>query len=232
MGGKYTGFISYTSNDLPVSESIKAAIIEMPDDGNGMNYTVKNRTATRHHQRTNNRYKKARKLIFCILAYIIKRALTKDEQEAISSLMLRRGYTRLETEIDLDSLKDCPVDLFYQCCPNLFNNDMPLYDQFVMNCDDTTIYKYRDCLSSIKDAVSKLSDKNEKNTYSSSLKTILSPYIILDSLYIVLTSPLLSPSIQTSQPTTSFFTPSFLFSDLFDGVAITVFAGVGISCTC
>ena len=172
MGGKYTGFISYTSNDLPVSESIKAAIIEMPDDGNGMNYTVKNRTATRHHQRTNNRYKKARKLIFCILAYIIKRALTKDEQEAISSLMLRRGYTRLETEIDLDSLKDCPVDLFYQCCPNLFNNDMPLYDQFVMNCDDTTIYKYRDCLSSIKEAVSKLSDKNEKNTYSSTLKTI------------------------------------------------------------
>lgn len=49
MGGKYTGFISYTSNDLPDSENVKAAIIEMPDDGSVINYTVKNRTAVRHH---------------------------------------------------------------------------------------------------------------------------------------------------------------------------------------
>lgn len=172
MGGKYTGFISYTSNDLPNSENVKAAIIEMPDDGSVINYTVKNRTATRHHLRANNRYKKARKLIFTILADIIKRNLTQREQEAISSLMLRRGYTRLETEIDLEQLKECPVDLFCQCCPSLFIDDVPLYEQFINNCDDNTVYEYRDSLSSINEAVSHLSDKTEKNIYGSALKTM------------------------------------------------------------
>ncbi|MBQ3775044.1 MAG: type II-B CRISPR-associated RNA-guided endonuclease Cas9/Csx12 [Ruminobacter sp.] len=173
MGGKYTGFISYTSNDLPDSENVKAAIIEMPDDGSVINYTVKNRTAVRHHLRANNRYKKARKLIFTILADTIKRNLTQSEQEAISSLMLRRGYTRLETEIDLEQLKECPVDLFFQCCPGLFTGDVPLYDQFINNCNDDTVYVYRESLSSIKETVSNLSDKTEKSMYGSALKTMV-----------------------------------------------------------
>ena len=58
LGGKHTGFISYTAKGMPEPEDINAAIIEMPDQGNGMNYTVKDRTAVRHHIRAEDRFKK------------------------------------------------------------------------------------------------------------------------------------------------------------------------------
>lgn len=44
LGGKYTGCVSYTSSILPSADDINAFIIEMPDDGNGIKYTVKDRT--------------------------------------------------------------------------------------------------------------------------------------------------------------------------------------------
>ena len=36
LGGKYTGFISYTIKDKLEKQDINAAIIEMPDQGNGL----------------------------------------------------------------------------------------------------------------------------------------------------------------------------------------------------
>lgn len=36
--------------------------------------------------------------------------------------MKRRGYTRLEAEIDLDILKDCPIDLFASYMKNFSMN--------------------------------------------------------------------------------------------------------------
>lgn len=109
LGGKYTGCVSYTSSILPSADDINAFIIEMPDEGSSIKYTVKDRTQKRHMVRSLDRFKKARKLIYLIVASIVRRELTSDEKEAISSLMKRRGYTRLEAEIDLDILKDCPV---------------------------------------------------------------------------------------------------------------------------
>lgn len=57
-----------------------------------------------------------------MISSIIRRELTADENEAISSLMKRRGYTRLEAEIDLDILKDCPIDLFASYMKNFSMN--------------------------------------------------------------------------------------------------------------
>ena len=91
MGGKYTGNISFTTNGIPTEDEINAYIIEMPENGGGINYTVKDRTSVRHHQRALDRFKKARKLIYLLLEYSAKRSLLPDEKEAISSLMRRRG---------------------------------------------------------------------------------------------------------------------------------------------
>lgn len=136
LGGKYTGCVSYTSSILPSADDINAFIIEMPDDGKGIKYTVKDRTQKRHMIRALDRFKKARKLIYLVISSVIHRELTADEKEAISSLMKRRGYTRLEAEIDLDILKECPVDLFASYIKDLFAESQSLYDQFNQRCCD------------------------------------------------------------------------------------------------
>lgn len=79
LGGKYTGCVSYTSSILPSADDINAFIIEMPDDGKGIKYTVKDRTQKRHMVRSLDRFKKARKLIYLVISSIIRRELTADE---------------------------------------------------------------------------------------------------------------------------------------------------------
>lgn len=130
LGGKFTGLVSYTSRGLPSKNDIQAAIINMPDSQ--MNYTVKDRTARRHQVRSLDRYKKARKLIYILISEALKRELRDDEKEAISSLMLRRGYTRQETEISDEALDDCAIEDFVNNAKftDLFNTSLPLKEQF------------------------------------------------------------------------------------------------------
>ena len=78
LGGKYTGCVSYTSSILPSADDINAFIIEMPDDGKGIKYTVKDRTQKRHMIRALDRFKKARKLIYLVISSVIHRELTAD----------------------------------------------------------------------------------------------------------------------------------------------------------
>lgn len=175
LGGKYTGFISYTAKGMPRKDDINAAIIEMPDQGNGMSYTVKDRTAVRHHVRSEDRFKKARRLIFSVIEYKIKRSLSDDEKEAISTLMRRRGYTRLESEIDLDILKDCSPEIFALSASEnkLFDINEPLYDQFVQKCNDIESAKiYKNFLNKpeLTKLISDIDDKNTRSLYKSSLE--------------------------------------------------------------
>ena len=83
MGGKYTGVVSYTSDKVPASEDINALVINMPETGSGINYTVKERTSVRHRIRSLDRFKKARKLIFQVISFVVNRDLSSDEKEAI-----------------------------------------------------------------------------------------------------------------------------------------------------
>lgn len=177
LGGKYTGCVSYTSSILPSADDINAFIIEMPDDGKGIKYTVKDRTQKRHMVRSLDRFKKARKLIYLVISSIIRRELTADENEAISSLMKRRGYTRLEAEIDLDILKDCPIDLFASYMKNFFDESQSLYEQFNQKCCDLDSAKaMKKALSSeeLKQAMdSSELDKIEKKIYKSAFNTMV-----------------------------------------------------------
>lgn len=177
LGGKYTGCVSYTSSILPSADDINAFIIEMPDDGKGIKYTVKDRTQKRHMIRALDRFKKARKLIYLVISSVIHRELTADEKEAISSLMKRRGYTRLEAEIDLDILKDCPIDLFASYMKDLFDESQSLYEQFNQKCCDLDSAKaMKKALSSeeLKQAMdSSELDKIEKKIYKSAFDVMV-----------------------------------------------------------
>ncbi len=130
MGGKFTGVISYSSPDLPKQENIKAAVIKISKQD--FTSVVAKRTLRRHQIRSSERYKLARKLIYLLLSKAINRSLTYKEQEAISSLMLRRGYTRQETEISDEVLDDCAIDDFVDNAKftDLFDNSLPLKEQF------------------------------------------------------------------------------------------------------
>lgn len=181
MGGKHIGIASYTTYDIPTLDDVHAAILEMPNHGEGFNYTVKERTATRHRLRSQDRYVKARRLIFSILSSILKRTLTKEEKEAISSLMLRRGYTRLESEIDPTPIEECQSDYFrsicVECCPEFFpeNDELSLYDRFISNCTKDRIVSFQKSLESnqIENKLSSIEEKEDRKTCEKVLKTML-----------------------------------------------------------
>jgi CRISPR system subtype II-B RNA-guided endonuclease Cas9/Csx12 len=174
MGGKHTGSISFTAKGIPSSEEINASIIEMTENGKGINYTVKDRTSVRHHKRAVDRFKKARKLIYSLLECATKRTLQLDEKNAISSLMKRRGYTRLESELDLSPLDEVSPDFFASAYPNLFTDSESLITQFKKNCCDlNSATKYFNALKdNLLDAYLENAGKNEKKRYENALKTM------------------------------------------------------------
>ena len=164
MGGKYTGVVSYTSDKVPASEDINALVINMPETGSGINYTVKERTSVRHRIRSLDRFKKARKLIFQVISFVVNRDLSSDEKEAISSLMKRRGYTRLESEIDLEILNQCSTEFFADNI-DCINNDSPLLEQFsslTCSLDKTKEFLSKIQVSDLDEKIKDISDKNEK----------------------------------------------------------------------
>lgn len=181
MGGKHTGVASYTSGDVPSQEDIHAAILEMPNQGEGFNYTVKERTATRHRLRSQDRYVMARRLIYAIISSICKRPLIQGEKEAISSLMLRRGYTRLESETDTSPIEECQSDCFRdicsECCPEFFpeNDTWSLLERFTGNCTKDLITRFEKALQSeqIKNKLKEIKDKEERKTCEKALKAML-----------------------------------------------------------
>ncbi len=130
MGGKFTGVVSYSSPDLPKQENINAAVIEI--DKKNFTSVVAKRTLRRHQIRSFDRYKQARKLVYLLLSKAIKRSLTYKEQEAISSLMLRRGYTWKEKENYDEDLWNCEIEDFVKDTKftDLFDISLPLKEQF------------------------------------------------------------------------------------------------------
>lgn len=175
LGGKYTGLVSYTNTISQMPNDVSAMIINMPEQGSKknntkknnkkMNYTVKDRTAVRHHTRAVDRFKKARKLIFLVISSAINRKLSSKEQEAIASLLKRRGYTRLETEIDIDVLKGVPTSFFAENLKGLIEDDNCLYDQFLLKSGQVSYAKkFKETVanSQIEILINSLKDKSEK----------------------------------------------------------------------
>lgn len=149
MGGKNTGlFISrrYSDQDLVTESKNYAATIILPDEANKLATQKKDRTANRHRVRANKRLLLARRLVFLViherlsqLSITLDEKTQNDVRQAVSSLLLRRGYSRLETEIDRSVLDQ--LDPYVLCNLKGFgwiNQVEPISEQWIKLCNDET----------------------------------------------------------------------------------------------
>lgn len=129
MGGRYTGIFSYTTDSgFPKAGETRAFVLNMPDN-DALTYSVATRTQTRHRLRSQQRFVLARRLTYLLVEEKLKRKLSQQEKEAISSLLRRRGYSRLESELDLSVLQGVESGFFKCFLPNL-NEDENLQTQW------------------------------------------------------------------------------------------------------
>jgi len=111
LGARYTGTFSilHKSSRLPSKDDCRAATYVLPEDGGKMTYSQRNRTAVRHRIRGKKRFALARRMAMLIIreklaakSVTLTSSETRRLAEAVSSLLRRRGYNRLETETDND----------------------------------------------------------------------------------------------------------------------------------
>lgn len=111
LGAKNTGLflVNHPAGAAPSAEYAAAYTIVQPADGDGLNYSTTNRRAVRHRLRGGKRFKLARRLVLQVIDALrkLKPGLIRDEEmhrtvEALSSLLKRRGFTRIESEAQVD----------------------------------------------------------------------------------------------------------------------------------
>ena len=162
MGGRYTGVFSFTSNN-PAKEDTQAYVLNMPDN-DGLTFSSVSRTQTRHRLRSQQRYQLARRLTYILVSEIAHRKLSDKEKEVLSSLLRRRGYSRIESEIDLSPLYSLEAIPFKHYLP-LFDDDEALISQW-----EGLIQGY---LNNDVDCVQQLNDFQELSSSDAKLKETL-----------------------------------------------------------
>src|SRR5690554_4156190 len=142
LGGRYTGvYINhYVAGDLS-NEVAKMFTIVLPEDGDKMTWSQAARTATRHRIRSNKRRKLAKRLMKVVFQHKLGRPLKKKEDEALSGLLNRRGYNRLEVELDLGCFETVPADLFAEWFPNYFSTGATVAEQFDALTEDIDLLR-------------------------------------------------------------------------------------------
>lgn len=144
LGGKNTGLYltQYAESELPTHNHAIASTLVLPDDGKKMTWSQTARTATRHRIRSNKRRKLAKRLLKVVIEQGFRYPLNSKEWEALRGLLNRRGYNRLEVDIDLDALSQTSPTWFAEQFPAFFHDQTPLNTQW----DDLTedIHNIRD----------------------------------------------------------------------------------------
>jgi len=132
LGGKYTGVYMphYYTGVLPEKDDAVMATLVMPEDGDKITWSQTNRTATRHRIRSNKRRKLAKRLTKVVIETLVDRPLLPQEINALSGLLNRRGYNRLEIELDLSCLEQTPSIYFAQLLPDYFTEAATLLEQW------------------------------------------------------------------------------------------------------
>lgn len=120
LGAENTGafFINHPSDAAPdAKDAYAAAFIHPMTASGGEQFSCKERTGNRHHKRTIQRYKLARRLLRLAVCSAIERSghTVSDEDmtamnEALRGLLKRRGFTRLAFELDVDKLDLLPPE--------------------------------------------------------------------------------------------------------------------------
>ncbi len=120
MGAKYTGIMSYTCDESsPLQKNVHFGTLVLPTDGDGFTYSMTNRRMNRHRVRSKKRFKLARRLLIAIVREKMRQTgIVPDEKtqkkldEALSGLLKRRGYSRIEAEADMSPLEETDPDFF------------------------------------------------------------------------------------------------------------------------
>lgn len=141
LGAKYTGVViaNYTPGEELTQEDLTAFTVVMPDSEK-MTLSQAQRTAVRHRIRGKKRFNLARRLANLLINEKLAASnisLSLEEQkkmtEAVSGLLRRRGYSRIESEINLDILEETNSEWFshHEVMKHYFpDSNRPLADQW------------------------------------------------------------------------------------------------------
>lgn len=183
MGATHTGIFSFTkTREVMTPKDRHFCTIVLPPDSKPLKYSMQARTAKRHQVRGYKRFKLARRMLFAIIrarfkaaGIVLEDAEQKKLDAALSGLLKRRGYNRVEVEADISSLD--PVD------PQIFSNILPeFFSEFTnLRSQWTALSQDMRKVESLKNAVSQLDksafksmalDKDEAKAADEALKAL------------------------------------------------------------
>lgn len=192
LGARNTGIFitNHPADTLPQSEHTQACTIVQPVEGDGFVYSTTNRTSVRHRLRNGKRFKLARRLVHQVIDALRKNqpdvlpdAQMRATLEAVSTLLKRRGFSRIESDSDIDVtvLDDVDAAVFadHEDLGRFFSADTPISAQWSQLSQNTrTVEELLKALPSQKEFVSYLKNTfpelvDQKKLYESALKVIL-----------------------------------------------------------
>ena len=141
LGAKFTGVLMFHDIQAGNPEDLRASVLVMPQDGGKITWSQAGRRQRRHQQRNIKRRRLAKRLLRLVLAEVAGRPLTIEEEDAVSGLLNRRGYNRVEAEIDWALLEGVSPDWHADRFPRWFNNEESLAEQFSRMIQDVELLK-------------------------------------------------------------------------------------------
>lgn len=144
LGGLYTGLYmsQYQYGESLAQHHGKLTTLVMPEEGGKMTWSQAGRTATRHRIRSNKRRKLAKRLLKVTFTQGLSYKLNDAELEALNGLLNRRGYNRVETDIDRRPLETVPSSWIANEFPEFFDSSSAISEQLEELLED--IPKLRD----------------------------------------------------------------------------------------
>lgn len=132
MGAKYTGvYLTQYQAGETLEQAVKSGFVVMNTDK--VQYSQVGRTVKRHQTRTAKRRKMAKRLLWLILDkhyQIPKSSLTKEQADAVNSLLNRRGFTHLSEGVDEALLSQTSSSSFSQYFTAKIKDDINLFEAY------------------------------------------------------------------------------------------------------
>ena len=139
---------NFEEGELPSSANSSSACIVAPKSDADLIFSSASRTARRHVTRSKKRFKMARRLLdLCVTHYLeqIPDAYTGENLKALMrelhGYLKRRGFSRLESEIDLALLDDLEAEVFaaYPALETFFHAGALAYQYEALMSDKTSV---------------------------------------------------------------------------------------------
>ena len=182
MGAAHTGIFSFTqrAGEALRPEDRHFYTIVLPQESSQFTYSMQGRTAKRHQVRGYKRFKLARRLLSVLIKTLLKarKIEISDEErkrlaEALSGLLKRRGYSRVEVEADTSSLNEADPQIFAEILPDFFDGFSNLAGQWErMKQDLGQVRRLLDAMSKLDKNPFKGKDKEAVQPAKEALKAI------------------------------------------------------------